>query len=599
MRPPRLETMLIAALTVVLAGLYLAARDAGPLQAVEGLALNQRFALRGPVSPGRDVTVVAIDEASLRELGRWPVSRTVLAEAVRRIAAAGASVIVVDLLLLGDEEAGADIALAAAMAEAGNVVVPYAMQFSGPVRDRAVPPQVLRSAYRAVLTDPAGDLAPTARAILAPLPTFLDVASPAHATVLLADNGHLRFIHPAIRYGDAWYPSLAVTAVNKHLGHTVTAADPARARALNYVGPAGSFPTWPMIDLIEGRVPPAGLAGRVVVLGATASGVGDRFVTPYDSALPGVEVFATAIDNLLHDRFLRRGPDAELADLAALLLAGIATAWLVAIRSVGLALFAGTALLVGWCAINLAGFAHAHLWLNFTFPALLIVAGTAVAVAGRGLREGRQRRRLTRYVSPLTFVRGRRRAEHDQIAAVMFVDLVGFTQVAETLPPAELTETLRGFHRRVEHAAVTHDGLVDNFIGDAVLVVFGLGRAPAAAARQALSGARAIVAAIADWNAERAGSGLPAIACGVGLHVGPVRVAEVGGATHAQITVTGDTVNVASRLEALTREMSATVIASDAVIDAAGTGGDFAALPPTALRGRGAPIGLWAWRAPN
>ena len=598
MRALRLETWLIAALTVVFAGLYLTARDTGPLQAVEGVALNQRFALRGPTTPGQDVAIVAIDETSLGKLGRWPVSRAVLADAVRRIADGGASVIVVDLLLVGEEETGADVALAAAMSEAGNVVIPYAFLFNGPVHDRTIPAAVMRTAHGAVLIDAAADASPAGQAVLAPLPTFLDVASPAHATVLLANDGHLRFTHPAIRSGDDWFPSIAVTAADMYRRTDGAATVAVRPRAINYAGAAGTYTTWPLIDLIEGRVPPAELARRIVLLGATATGVGDRFVTPYDSALPGVEVFANVIDNLLHERFLRRDSVVELADLAALLLAGIATAFLTVFRSVGLTLSAGLGLLAGWCLVNLTGFALADVWLNLTLPALLIVAGTTVAVAGRCLREGRQRRRLTRYVSPLTFARNRRSPEHDQIAAVMFVDLVGFTHVGETMPPGELAETLRGFHRRVERAASAYGGLVDTFIGDAVLVVFGLGKAPAAAARQALSGARAIVGAIADWNAERHDDGLPPIACGVGLHIGPVRIAEVGGAAHAQITVTGDTVNVASRLEALTREMSASVIASDAVIDAAGPVGDFAALPPQPIRGRNAPIGLWAWRAP-
>jgi adenylate cyclase len=253
-----------------------------------------------------------------------------------------------------------------------------------------------------------------------------------------------------------------------------------------------------------------------------------------------------------------------------------------------------TGLLALWCALNVAAFA-AGLWLNFTLPALVILLGAAIVGTGRSLRDGALRRRLARYVSPLSDGGD----ERDELAAVMFVDLVGFTGFGETQPPAEVAATLRGFHARVERAVAAHGGMVDNYIGDAVLAVFGLPAGKPSAAGDALAGARAVVAAFADWNTERRAAGQPAIACGIGLHFGPVRVAEVGGASHARVTVTGDTVNVASRLEGLTRDLHAAVIASDAVMRAAhGAPAEFAALPPQPIRGRAQPMSVWAWRTP-
>ena len=608
---PRLETLLVAALTLALAGVYLLGRDTGVLQAVEGVALTQRFLLRGPQEPDRQVAVVAIDESSLSMLGRWPISRRLLAETVDAISAAGASVIVFDLMLVGPEGEEADTALAASIVRAGNVVVPFGFTFQGPERRSPLPDAIVRSAYPVTVATPGQERIPQARNILSPLLAFLDGGTPGHVSVLLDNDGQLRFIHPAVRLGDGIYPSMAMVAARMHLGlpPDALAADlsgsvrlgdrwfettPDLALAINYAGPAGSYPTWSLTDLLLGKVPTAALAGRVVVIGATASGLGDRFVTPYDSNLPGAEVFANAIDNLIAGRVLSRGQWVEGLDLLALLLAGIATAALSSLRRTGAVLGGAGLLLAVWCTINVTAFS-ASLWLNFTLPALLIVVGAGVAVTGRGLREGALSRRLARYVSPL----GANASERDAMATVMFVDLVGFTGMGETQSPTEIAATLRGFHARVERAVATHGGVVDNFIGDAVLAVFGVpGSDDHRAAAQALAAARAVVAAFEAWNLERRALGQPEIACGIGVHFGPVRIAEVGGTSHARVTVTGDTVNVASRLEQLTRDLHAAVIASDAVIREAGDSDDFAALPPQPIRGRAQPMTVWAWRQP-
>jgi adenylate cyclase len=607
---PRLETLLVAGLTLALAGVYLFGRDSGVLQAVEGVALTQRFLLRGPQEPGHDVAIVAIDEASLASLGRWPVSRQVLAEAVDRIAASGAATIVFDLMLVGPETEEADTALATSIVRAGNVVIPYAFTFAGEKRRAPLPNAIERSGYHVVRTTPGPERIPQARNVLVPLLAFIDGGTPGHVSVLLDNDGQLRFIHPAVRIGDGIYPSLAVAAARRQLGLPPDAVGldlggslrlgeqqfettPDLALAINYAGPAGSFPTWSLADLLLDKVPPAALTGRVVVIGATASGLGDRFVTPYDANLPGAEVFANAIDNLIRGRVLARGQWVEALDLLALLLAGIATAALSVLRRNGAVLAGGGVLLLAWCVVNVAAFS-AGLWLNFTLPALAIVVGTGIVVTGRGLREGALSRRLARYVSPL----GAGGPDRDVMATVMFVDLVGFTGLGETQSPAEIAGTLRGFHARVERAVAAHGGVVDNFIGDAVLAVFGLPGDGDRTAGQALAAARAVVASFAAWNVERRAAGLPAIECGIGVHFGPVRIAEVGGTSHARVTVTGDTVNVASRLEGLTRDLHTAVVVSDAVIRAAGAADDFAALPPQPIRGRAQPMTVWTWRAP-
>lgn len=641
----RAETLGILALTLALAIGYGAAREAWPFQAIEGQTLDWRFRIRGPRIPGPEVAIVAIDDRTLAELGRWPFSRVWLARAVDALVADGARVIAFDLLLVGSEAgpaapAGdtADRALAASLARAGNVVVPFAFVFD-PAEANVfeLPAAVEAAAFRVVRSDgrPRPEPAAHPAGALVPLPSFLEAGMPAHATIFLEADGSFRLANVAIRYGDAYYPSLPVETARLFLGadrDRVTLSlgrgvsiddhflptDPKMRLAVDHAGSAGTFRTLSLVDVLRGAFKAGAFRDRIVLIGATASGLGDRFVTPFSSSLPGVEVFATMTENISRGGFLRRSPLTAGLDLLAVVLGGLLAASVGMLRGPLAMLLAMAVLLGGWSAINLYAFVALRSWLNFTFPALAIVAGSGMVVVGRIVRENRLRtdaerrsERLARYVSPLaTISLGMQHAdggsaERSRMAAVMFTDLVGFTRASEKMTPGETAQLLRRFHACVERAARGHRGVIDKYIGDAALVVFGVPSAEPSSSADAVVCARAIAAEVAGWNAELQRAGQPGVGCGIGIHFGPVSVAEVGGSVHAQITVTGDTVNVASRLEALTRTVGTTVIVSDAVVEAARAAGaegalaDFAALPVQSIRGRDRPLGIWAWPAPS
>ena len=640
----RLETLGVAVLTLALALVYLAARDAGPFQAIEGETLDWRFRLRGPEAGGDEIAIVAIDDRTLAALGRWPFSRARLADAVDALAADGARGIVFDLLLVGpeDETSGgaADRALAAAIARAGNVIVPFAFVYdAAQANHTALPEAIERAAFRVVRSEAGGLAGAPAHpaGVLAPLPAFLAAGLPAHVTVFVEADGSLRFSHGAIGYGDSYFPSLPVEATRLYfgvdrdglsldlgrglsIGERFFAADHETAMAIDYAGPNGTFETWSLIDVAKGDFAPGAFRDRLVLIGPTAAGLGDRFQTPFSAMLPGVEVFANVIDDFLGRGFLRRGSPVLWLDLLALALAGALAAMLGLLRRPAVAMLAAGGLLAAWSALNLFAFVAWRAWLNYTFPSLVLALGAALVVAGLAVRETRGRglaeRRgavLSRYVSPLAaagLLAGGERAagegvaERTQMAAVMFVDLVGFTRASENMTAAATAALLRRFHDGVERAAQAHGGVIDKFIGDGALVVFGVPGGQPEDAANAVRCARQIAGEVADWTAETASPGGPALACGIGIDFGAVAVAEVGGRDHGQITVAGDTVNVASRLEALTRDWRAAIILSDTAYQtarAAGAGAAlaaFVALPDQQLRGRDRPIRLWAWPPP-
>lgn len=224
----------------------------------------------------------------------------------------------------------------------------------------------------------------------------------------------------------------------------------------------------------------------------------------------------------------------------------------------------------------------------------------------RQVASERQRSALSRYFSP-NLVRelttsGRSLGEPKvQPVAVLFADMVGFTAISERLAPGDLIGLLRDFHGRLARIALDHGGTIDKYIGDAIMLHFGTPEPRDDDAARALRCAAEMLAEMDRWNAERATEGQEPIRIGIGLHYGEVIVGNIGDARRLEYTVLGDTVNVASRLEALTRTLGTPFVTSAPLIQAAiRAGADPAQILPGLrpgdaehVRGRAEPVSLW------
>jgi adenylate cyclase len=188
-----------------------------------------------------------------------------------------------------------------------------------------------------------------------------------------------------------------------------------------------------------------------------------------------------------------------------------------------------------------------------------------------------------------------------QPVAVLFADMVGFTAISERLSPEALVELLRAFHGRLARVVFAHDGTIDKYIGDAIMVHFGTPRPQSDDPVRALACAAGMIAEIGRWNAEREGAGDAPIGIGIGVHYGEVLVGNIGDARRLEYTVLGDTVNVASRLERLTRETGTSLVVSDDLVRAVhGCGvepseliGDLRRDQTRTVRGRREPVAIW------
>jgi adenylate cyclase len=243
---------------------------------------------------------------------------------------------------------------------------------------------------------------------------------------------------------------------------------------------------------------------------------------------------------------------------------------------------------------------------------LLVSAGLALlvrrsrALVAERVEAERARGNLARYFSPKVVDTLAERDEplgrvRRQAVGVLFADLVGFTTMAEEMTPEEVMGLLRDFHGRMEEVVFRHSGCLEKFIGDALLATFGVPETGPRDATDTLACARGMLAALQAWNTERAAAGLSPLRMGLGLHHGPVVAGDIGSRRSMAFATVGDTTNVTSRLQALTRELRTSIVASGALVAAiqreAADVKLLEGLTPRGshtLRGRDTPIELWA-----
>lgn len=229
-------------------------------------------------------------------------------------------------------------------------------------------------------------------------------------------------------------------------------------------------------------------------------------------------------------------------------------------------------------------------------------------MTSRALSAERSRANLARYFSPsmvdqLSTQDQPFGAPKGTDVGVLFADIVGFTRIAEASTPVEVISLLREFHGRVARVVFEHEGTLDKFIGDSVMATFGTPANSPTDATRTVACCLAIAAEIDIWNTERTASGLTPVRIGIGAHFGRVVVGDIGDERRLEFAVLGDTVNVASRLEALTRTLSATILISGDLVAAARREGDAASgllarlgeVGAQRLRNREEAIAVWAY----
>lgn len=518
------------------------------LEAFEAKTYDLRFRdMRGAIPVEPSIGIVAIDDKSIAELGRYPWNRGQYARLLERLKTAQAKAVLFDAFFPEHEDLVNDQAFASATRRSGNVALAVLFDFSKDGQVTGVTrslPEIERAA-----------------------------AGVGHINLFPEDDGVNRRTPLLIEKDGKLTPSLGMRAAmmalgekdfsvkgySAVLGERRIPVDENNAMWVNFTGGPGGYPRYSFTDVVNGRIPPEQLQGKVLFIGATALGVYDMRVTPFHGNTPGVEIHATVADNIISGRFIRQGGPEALLDMAFIVLMG-ALAYFLTIRLRLYGAIPATALLLtGYIWFTYFMFVGGH-WVNIIYPTLSAILALLVGGSFRYLvleRSAREMRSMfSSYLSPKLVARLEKDPEAAKIGGdnkdvtVLFTDIKGFTTFSESHPPQVVVSRLNEYLGEMVQIIERHDGTIDKFIGDAIMAYWGAPLAQPDHAKLALECLVQIAKKMDELRNKWAQEGLEPFHIRGGIESGDVVAGNVGlSGKKMEYTVIGDTVNLASRLE--------------------------------------------------
>jgi len=459
-----------------------------------------------------------------------------------------------------------------------------------------------------------------------PLLTANALAAGYFDTAVIDEDGKVRRIPLFQRYRGELYESLALAVTRIALGSPTLELAFARrggefsrlesvmigdrqipvdaegAVLVPFRGGVGSFPYVSATDVLAGRVPAELLDDRIVLVGTSAPGLVDIRPTPVSKQYVGVEAHANLVAGMLDGAIRYRPAFAPQAELLTLfILALLAALWLPRCSPLGSLLWVSSitaaVLLLNWLAWYFTG-----LWLPLASLLALIISAALLQLTWSFFVEASRKRRLSRlfgqYVPPeivseldATDTEISLEGESREMS-VLFSDVRGFTSISEGLAPRELTRLMNEFLTPITAIIQQHRGTIDKYMGDAVMAFWGAPLADPQHAAHAVGAALAMVDRMEALKGEFRERGWPALSIGVGVSSGPMNVGNMGSQFRMAYTVLGDTVNLGSRLEGLTKQYGVQIIVSSATRDAA-PGFIYRELDLVRVKGKQEPVAIF------
>ena len=370
---------------------------------------------------------------------------------------------------------------------------------------------------------------------------------------------------------------------------------------INFQGPLGTFRHYSIADVLQKGVPPEKFKGKLVLVGATATGIGDLRATPYGGNIyPGVEIHANAIDNILNDRFIKRDAKTALIDALLIFIFGIPLGiWMALVQPRWM--WFGAALLIPLVAVDFGAFLGGW-WLNFTIPAMTLTGNVLLVSLYRALVEEKEKRKVRtmfgQYLSPEVIRRllidPRLVDPKKTDITVMFSDIRGFTSISEKLDAQELALFLKQYLSDMTRIVFKYQGTLDKYIGDAVMAIWGAPFEEAGHATRACNAALEMMKRVRELHKEWEAQGKPSLEIGIGLNTGVASVGKMGSELRSEYTALGDAVNLSSRLEGLNKDYGTHIIVNETTYQAAkGDGFVFRELDLMRVKGKLQPVTIY------
>jgi adenylate cyclase len=584
-----------------------------------------RLLLRGPIKPPSSVVIVAIDNKSVKEIGRWPWSREKIGNLIKGMSEYGVKVAALDVVFSETQNLASDAALAESIALSGNVIAGHFFRNEMHPIDADVLAQIQSSKIQQLQIDSGVTSVPLIEYanMDANIATIGQSALAYGFFNVISDtDGLFRQLPLLMLYKGDIYPSMVLQALQQYTHETAQVSiDNSGVRAIqlgkytipsnqegelsvNFYGPGGSIKTFSAVDFIKKRLPPDALQGKLAFVGFTEIGIYDVRPTPFDSILPGVEIHATAAANTLEQRFVIHNCSTILMERVTLFLLPLVLALLLGMApSAMIGILTGSGLSALYLMANYLLFSRCFFDLSLLSPLMALGLTTISSEIYRSLvvdRKGRyMKKAFSNYVSADLVAQIMKNPDSLKLGgekreiSILFSDIRGFTSLSEKLSPEALVQVLNEYLCPMTEIVLEEKGTLDKYIGDAIMAIYNAPLDVADHADHACCSALKMMVKLDDLNRSFIVRGIQTIDIGIGINTGDAVVGNMGAAMRFDYTAIGDNVNLASRLEGLNKMYGTHIIVSESTKLQTGSDHPFREIDLVAVKGKQQPVPIY------
>jgi len=456
----------------------------------------------------------------------------------------------------------------------------------------------------------------------------LNAAGGGHFTPLLDMDGVVRRVPMLVRYDHGYYEPLALAVARIYLkvprvrpvfpketsssdyraierlmlGKRAIPVDKNVAALVPYRGRAGSFRYVSAVDVLKSKLKVGELAGKIVLVGTTAPGLNDLRATPVAKEYPGVEVHANMIAGILDQNIKDRPAYVLAVELVLLMLIGLVLGIVLPLLNPIKASLLTLAILTLTVGGNLVAWQYANMVLPLVSSLILILLIFGINMSHGFFVESRAKRKIAglfgQYIPPELVDELNRHPElcsmegESRELTVLFADIRDFTSIAESMPPQELSKLMNFYLTAMTEVIHKYRGTIDKYIGDATMAFWGAPLPDPNHVAHALETALEMQETLKDLEPVTHSFGWPPLRMGIGLNTGTMVVGNMGSRFRRAYTVLGDAVNLASRVESLTKEYGVQIIVGEAV-HAALPNYTFRELDRVKVKGKDQPVSIY------
>lgn len=584
-----------------------------------------RLLVRGTVEQHSTVVIVAIDNKSVKEIGRWPWSREKIGELIKGMADYGVKVTALDVVFSESQNLVSDTALAEKIALSGNVIEGYFFRNEMHPLDPEVLAQIQSSKIQQLHIDSGVTSVPLIEYanMDANIPLIGQGAlAYGFFNVIQDTDGLFRRVPLLMMYNGNIFPSIVLQALQQYthervnvgiglsgirsiqLGKLTIPSSREGEVSVNYYGPGGSIRTYSAVDIIKKRLPSDELQGKIAFVGFTEMGIYDIRPTPFDSTLPGVEIHATAAANTLEQCIIIRNSGTIVAERILLFLLPLLLALLLGLApNATVGLFAVSVVSALYLAFNYLLFSRYLLDLSILHPLMALGFTTLSSEIYRSLvvdRKGRyMKKAFSNYVSADLVAQIMKNPDSLKLGgekrniSILFSDIRGFTSLSEKLSPEALVQVLNEYLNPMTLIVLEEKGTLDKYIGDAVMALYNAPLDVADHADHACRSALKMMVKLTELNQSFIERDIQPIDIGIGINTGDAVVGNMGAAMRFDYTAIGDNVNLASRLEGLNKMYGTHIIVSESTKLLAGNDLNFREIDLVAVKGKLQPVPIY------